>query len=132
MTDYRANYALCSINEYLGPDEGSLDLSWATFGGNRTSEYEFSVPVEDVTDVYVELQAYDVGAFGHEIVLNGEALGGFDIPPGSGWQYWMDSPAEMPLQAGENTLCIRRDEDSRDAFAIGTVVVNWKEVRESE
>ena len=82
------------------------------------------------TDVYVELQAYDVGAFGHEILLNGDPLTGFDVPPAEGWQYWMDAVTEQELRTGENTLRIRRDTDTDDAFAVGNVVVNWREPAE--
>lgn len=127
MTTRRANYAVFSVLEYLAPSESALDVPWAEFAGNRSSPQEFTVPTDDATDVYVELQAYDVDAFGHEILLNGEPLTGFDIPPGDGWQYWMDRATETELLEGENTFRVERDADTKDAFAIGAVVVNWKE-----
>lgn len=127
MTTYRANYALCSVLEHLGPSDDSLDVPWAEFAGDRSSAYEFTVPTDAATDVYVELQAYDVESFGHEILLNGDPLTGFDLPPGEGWQYWMDRATGTSLREGENTFRIRRDTETRDAFAVGTVVVNWKE-----
>lgn len=128
---FRANYALLSILEQLGPSADSLDLPWATFAGDRTSPYVFDVQTQDATDPYVEIQLYDVGTFDHEITINGEALSGFDLPPGEGWQYWMDNAVNVDLQPGENTLRICRDRASDDAFAVGNVVVNWKEPIES-
>ncbi|ELZ28004.1 hypothetical protein C474_15924 [Halogeometricum pallidum JCM 14848] len=124
---YRANYALLPILEQLGPDGDGLDVPWATFAGDRTSEHEFTVPVDATTDAYVELQAYKVGTYGHEILLNGEPLTGFDVPPAEGWQYWMDAVSGGELRKGENTLRIRRDASEDDSFAVGNVVVHWKE-----
>jgi hypothetical protein len=122
----RANYALVTVLEQLGPSADALDVPWAEFAGDKSSIYEFSVPA-DATDAYLELQAYDVGSFDHEVLLNGEPLSGFDLPPAEGWQYWMDAVTEERLRAGENTLQVRRDTASGDAFAVGNVVVNWKE-----
>jgi hypothetical protein len=124
---HRANYALLPILEHLGPTEDSLSVDWAEFVGERTTRHEFTVPVADVRDVYVELQVYEVGDFGHEIVLNGDPLTGFDIPPGDGWQYWMDSLGEASLQTGTNSLQILRDRSGDDAFAVGNAVVNWRD-----
>ena len=126
MATRRANYALVTVLEQLGPSADALDVPWADFAGDRSSVGEFTAPA-GATDVYVELQAYDVGAFGHEILLNGDPLTGFDVPPAEGWQYWMDAVTEQELRAGENTLRIRRDTDTDDAFAVGNVVVNWRE-----
>jgi hypothetical protein len=39
----------------------------------------------------------------------------------------MDSFSDRRLQAGENSIRIRRDTTTDDAFAIGNVVVNWRE-----
>jgi hypothetical protein len=50
-----------------------------------------------------------------------------DVPPAEGWQYWMDAVTEQDLAAGENTLQVRRDRSTDDAFAVGNVVVNWRE-----
>ena len=123
---HRANYALVTVLEQLGPSADALDVPWAEFAGDSSEVYEFDVPAGS-TDAYLEIQAYDVGTFGHEIVLNGQPLSGFDVPPAEGWQYWMDVVTEQELQTGRNTLQIRRDTSSRDAFAVGNVVVNWKE-----
>jgi hypothetical protein len=123
----RANYALLPFLEHLGPTADGLDVPWAEFVGNRSSRRTFTVLSADVTDPYLELQVYDVGTFGHEILVNDEPLTGFDLPPGDGWQYWMDGITDLELQAGENAVQIRRDERSDDAFAVGNVVVNWKE-----
>jgi hypothetical protein len=127
MTDRRANYALIDIREHLGADKEALDVPWAEFVGDETTEYSFTVPSEDVTDAYVELQAYDVGAYGHEIVVNGDRLSGFDVPPNEGWQYWMDSVTGAHLVEGENTIHVARDVDTRDEFVVGTVTVHWRE-----
>jgi len=36
------------------------------------------------TDGLFGLQAFEVGTYGHEIVINDEPLSGFDIPPNDG------------------------------------------------
>lgn len=126
-TMYRANYALVPVLEHLGPTPDSLDVEWAEFVGDGTTVHEFTVATDDATDAYVELQVYDVGEYGHEILLDGDPLSGFDIPPAAGWQYWLDSLGEQRLRRGTNTLEIRRDASGDDAFAVGNVVVNWRE-----
>lgn len=124
---YRANYAVFQVQELLGPAADSLDVEWASFVGNSSSRFEFDLPAEGVRDAYVEFQVYEVGAYGHEIVVNDTPLSGFDIPPGDGWQYWMDALGDHPLVEGTNTLRLRRDTSSDDAFAVGNVVVHWRE-----
>jgi hypothetical protein len=124
---YRANYAVLSVLEQLGPSSDGLDVPWADFAGNRSSKQEFVVPTDDPIDPYLEIQVFDVGTFGHEILVDGDPLTGFDMPPGEGWQYWMDTITDRRLIAGDNTLQIRRDKSTDDSFAVGTVVVNWKE-----
>ncbi|WP_255150493.1 DUF7383 domain-containing protein [Halorarius halobius] len=127
MARHRANYALLPVLEHLGPDSGSLDVPWATFVGDRSSRLTFSVPTADPTDAYLELQAYDVDTYGHEIHVNGTALSGFDVPPGDGWQLWLDAVTDADLHAGENEVRVHRDTASEDAFAVGNVVVHWRE-----
>lgn len=127
MADYRANYALLRFMEHLGEDANHLDVDWAEFVGDRSSERTFDVPVADPADAYLELQVYDVGEWDHEIRLNGEAVSGFDIPKEPGWQYWMDALSGTSLRAGENTLRIHRDTATMDSFVVGNVVVNWRE-----
>lgn len=124
---HRANYATLSYQEALGPDDERLDVPWAEFVGDRSSSHAFEVPVEEAADPYLQIQAFDVEAYGHDILLNGESLSGFDIPPGEGWQTWMDTITGEELKTGENTLRIERDTTTDDAFAVGTVVVNWRE-----
>ena len=126
---HRANYALCYFGELLGPHESALDVPWAEFAGNRTTKVTFEIPAEP-TDPYLELQAYEVGAFGHEILVNDQSLSGFDIPPADGWQQWMDAITGVDLRVGENTLQVVRDSDSEDSFVVGNVVVHWKEAVE--
>lgn len=123
----RANYATVYVGAQLAPEGGTLDLDWATDAGDRTDAFEFSVPTADASDAYVGVQAFDVDEYGHEILLNGEPLGGFDVPPNEGWQYWVDTVTGATLREGENTVRVRRDADTRDAFAVGTVTVHWKE-----
>jgi hypothetical protein len=126
MADHRANYALVTLQEHLGPDREGLDVPWATFSGDHTDSHRFEVPGESV-DPYVQMQVYDVGEYGHELLLNGEALSGFDVPPGTGWQHWMDTVTAAELTEGENTIQFQRDAESDDSFVVGTVTVNWKE-----
>ena len=123
----RANYALVNVMSQLGEAADALDTPWAEFAGNATAPQAFEVPTDDPTEAFVQLQAYDVGAFGHEIVVNGEPLSGFDIPPSPGWQCWMDSVSGASLTGGENTLRVRRDDTTDDAFVVGTATVHWKE-----
>lgn len=126
-TPHRANYALVEFGEHLGDNESMLDIEWAEFVGNRTSKREFVVPTTEATDAYLELQAYEVDSFGHDILINGDPVSGFDIPPAPGWQYWMDAITGPVLADGENTIQIRRDEESDDNFVVGTVIVHWRE-----
>lgn len=127
---HRANYATVSIQELLAPSTGALELPWAEFAGDRSSSHSFEVPVDEPETPYLQIQAFDVGEYDHEILLNGEALTGFDIPPSDGWQAWMDTIAPGQLQGGENTLRVERNTDGDDAFAVGTVVVHWREPTE--
>jgi len=124
---YRSNYALVEFGELLAEGEQALDVPWAEFVGNESTEKRFEVPVEGAVDGYVTVQALDVDAYDHEILVNGDPLSGFDIPPASGWQCWMDVMSGATLQEGENTIQVRRDTDSRDAFVVGTLRVNWRE-----
>jgi hypothetical protein len=127
MTDRRANYALVTFMEHLGEMESQLDVEWAEFVGDRTTELTFEVSTDDPSDAYLQLQAYDVGTYGHDIRLNEQSLSGFDIPPSQGWQSWMDTITGTALQEGENTLQFVREADSNDSFVVGNVVVNWRE-----
>ena len=124
---YRANYATVYVGAHLGPDGRKLGLDWATDAGDRTDSLEFEVPTASPAEPYVGVQAFDVGEYGHEIVVNDEALSGFDIPPNEGWQYWVDTLTDVTLREGTNTVHIARDTETRDAFAVGTVTVHWKE-----
>lgn len=127
MGDRRANYTLLSFQEQLGTDPEHLDVPWAEFVGDHSSTLEFTVPTDDATEPYVELQAYDVDKWHHELRINGDELSGFDVPPTDGWQYWMDAITAADLREGTNTLDVRRDTSTRDSFVVGTAVVHWKE-----
>ena len=122
----RTTHTLLEFGELLGPHEDALDVPWAAFAGDGSSEREFVVGA-DPADAYLEIQAYGVGGFGHSVLLNGEPLSGFDLPPNDGWQCWVDTVTGGELREGENTLRFRRDEETRDAFVVGSVVVNWTE-----
>lgn len=124
---HRANYATLSFQEALGPTEGHLDVPWAEFVGDRSSSHAFEVPTDDPLDPYLQIQVFDVEEYGHDVLLNGESLSGFDFPPSEGWQTWVDTVTGPVLRTGENTLRIERDTTSDDAFAVGSVVVNWRE-----
>jgi hypothetical protein len=124
---YRSNYALVEFSEHLGEDPDDLDVPWAEFVGDETEAHEFTVPVADAVDAYVTVQALDVGTYGHEIVVNGESLSGFDIPPAEGWQCWMDVLTGADLAEGENTIRVRRDDETDDSFVVGTLRVTWRE-----
>ncbi|MFC5971284.1 hypothetical protein ACFPYI_08085 [Halomarina salina] len=124
---YRSNYALVEFGELLADHESALDVPWAEFVGDESTEHTFEVPVDGAVDGYVTVQALDVDSYGHEVLINGEELSGFDIPPSSGWQCWMDVLNGATLLEGENTIKICRDTDSRDGFAVGTVRVTWRE-----
>ncbi|MFC7173104.1 hypothetical protein ACFR97_10450 [Haloplanus litoreus] len=116
------------VGAQLAPERRELDLDWAENVGDETAAHEFEVPTDDAFDGYVGIQAFDVGAYGHEILINGDPMSGFDIPPNDGWQYWVDTFADaVSLTEGTNALRIARDVDSDDAFAVGTVTVHWKE-----
>ncbi|MFB6302756.1 MAG: hypothetical protein ABEH78_07850 [Haloferacaceae archaeon] len=123
----RANYTTLYIGAQLGPEDRRLALDWATEVGDETDAHEFEVSTGEPTDPCVGIQAFDVGTYGHEICVNGDPLNGFDIPPADGWQYWLDTLSGASLREGTNELRIARDEETRDAFAVGTVVVRWKE-----
>ncbi len=127
MTE-RATYATVYLAAQLAPEGTELALDWADDTGDRTDDYEFEVSTDDPREAYLEIQAFDVADYGHEVLVNGEPLSGFDIPPNDGWQLWTDTISGVELQEGTNTLAIARDTDTDDAFAVGTVRVHWKEL----
>ncbi|MFB6256938.1 MAG: hypothetical protein ABEH58_09490 [Haloplanus sp.] len=124
----RANYATIYVGAQLAPEARKLDLDWADDVGNETAALEFEVPATEATDGYVGIQAFDVDEYGHEILINGDSMSGFDIPPSEGWQYWVETLGDdVSLSEGVNTVRIVRDEETTDAFAVGTVTIHWKE-----
>ena len=127
MTTHRADYATVELQEHFGQNGESLSVPWAEFVGDEGEEHTFTVPTDDAVDPYLELQAYDVEEFGHEIRINGVALSGFDIPPADGWQHWMDTLSGVSLAEGENRIRIQRDTGTTDAFVVGVAVVHWRE-----
>lgn len=127
VTNYRANYALVTFQEHLGPDEAGLDVPWADFAGDSTQTRGFEVPTDDPTEPYVEMQVYEVGTYGHDLLINGEPLSGFDAPTCDGWQYWMDTITAARLTEGRNEIRFRRETESDDSFVVGSATVHWKE-----
>ena len=123
---HRASYTTLDVRAQLAPAGEELDLDWAASVGDATAVYEFEIGASEPTDGLVGIQAFDVGDYGHEIEVNGVPLSGFDIPPGDGWRYWVDTVSDGTLREGINTLRVRRNADADDAFAVGTVVVHWK------
>lgn len=123
----RANYALIFLGAQLGPDRSDLAVEWAEFCGDKTDEHSFTVPTSNPIDPYIGIQAFHVGDYGHEIQINAQPLGGFDIPPHDGWQYWMDALFDVELQEGTNTVRVVRDTSTTDAFALGNISIHWKE-----
>lgn len=123
----RTTHSLVDFGELLGPHENALDVPWAEFVGDKSSERTFTVETDAPEDAYLQIQAYDVGGFDHDVLLNGEPLSGFDLPPNDGWQCWVDAVTGTDLREGENTLRFRRDDERRDAFVIGSVVIAWTE-----
>ncbi|WP_276299042.1 DUF7383 domain-containing protein [Halorussus lipolyticus] len=124
---YRANYALVNVSALLGPNRDALDVPWAEYVGDVTPAFEFTIPTDRPTDAYVGIQAFRVDEYGHELQINGESLGGFDLPPADGWQYWEDAITDAELSEGANTLRVRRDESADDSFAVNNVTVHWRE-----
>ncbi|WP_411965325.1 hypothetical protein [Haloferax sp. YSMS24] len=124
---HRANYATVFIGSHLHPPDERLNLDWAADVGDETDSFEFEVPTDDPTEAYIGIQAFDVGEYGHDILINGDPLSGFDIPPGDGWQYWVDTVVGAELVEGTNTIRIVRDKSTDDAFAVGTITIHWKE-----
>ena len=124
---HRANYAIVFIGSHLHPPDETLNLDWADDVGEETDSFEFDVPTDDPREAYLGIQAFDDGEYGHEIVINGNSHSGFDIPPGEGWQYWVDTVVGADLVEGTNTLRIVRDGSTDDAFAVGNITVHWKE-----
>ncbi|MFC6787379.1 DUF7383 domain-containing protein [Halobaculum halobium] len=125
MTE-RATYATVYLGAQLSATESALDLDWADDAGDRTDDHEFEVSTDDPREAYLEIQAFDVAEYGHEVLVNGDPLTGFDIPPNEGWQLWSDTVTGVDLREGTNTLAVARDTDTDDAFAVGTVRVHWK------
>lgn len=67
MEGRRANYALVPVQQHLGQTSETLAVPWAEFVGDATDEFEFTLPTDSPTEASLELQAYDVEAYGHEI-----------------------------------------------------------------
>ena len=120
------DYALVTFLEHLGEEPDALNIEWAEFVGDTSTLHTFEVTTTKPLDAYFEIQLYDVGTFGHEVLVNGDQLTGFDFPPSDGWQLWMDTVTGAMLQQGENTVQIVREGESDDEFAVGNVIIHWR------
>lgn len=108
------------------------DFNWITINHTFTinaPSVTKQFPVEGtqtpIDTAYLLIQAENVSLSSHKIFINNQELGGFDIPPESGWQTWMDSIPSGVLKAGTNS--IRIDRIGEDDFHVYGVVVNWRE-----
>lgn len=122
----RSDFVVINFNKELGDRDTFPDKPWAEFVGNQTEE-NFFISDVPVGTAYLLLQLYHVNEIGHQILINGHHLSGGDITPHSGWQTWMDEIESGKLQAGNNTIQIRRNTNTGDNFIVGRVVVHWRE-----
>ena len=123
----RADFNFFTINAHLGDKVGDLNVPWATFYGNQTPVMYFHIEGVPTDDAYLLMQAFDVHSGGHRVLINGQDLSGFDIPPEpNGWQTWMDAIDRSLLHQGINTLQIKRASGG-DNFVIANVAVHWRE-----
>jgi len=124
----RSDFRLVVFNEHLGDKAGDIKAGWANFVGNQTTIRNFYIDGYPTNEAYLILQAYDIHKSGHKILINGQDLGGFDIPPDPGkWQTWMDRIDTTKLKKGNNTIQIVRDASTGDNFIVCMVIIHWRE-----
>jgi hypothetical protein len=111
------------------------DFAWVNFDfqfnaqntqATRTFEVE-GTPLNNGSG-YLLIQAFDVERSNHRILINGQDLPSFDIPPQAGsnlWTTWMDRVPQSFLNPGQNRITIRR-EDPEDFF-VANVLIQWRE-----
>lgn len=123
----QSDFGLITFWEHLGDKKGDLSTS-ATWVGDRTTVRNFNIDGVPQGKGYVLVQAYDVHEGSHQILINGQALPGMDIPKEVGkWQTWMDEIPSGIMKQGNNTIQIRRDTSTGDNFIIRTVAIHWRE-----
>ena len=123
----RSEHRVIYFAEYLGNNADDAAYPWATFVGDQTTVKSFTIDGNPSSDAYLILQVSALQSFAHKILINGTDLAGFDIPPHSGWQTWMDAIDVGLLRQGNNTIQIERDSGSRDHFSVGNVAIHWRE-----
>lgn len=122
-----------SFYQHLGDKPSDLDVPWAEWRGDETSEKTFMIPGPPQGDGFLLLNTYDVEESGHAIVINGksgEAVIGADVPVHPTeyrWQTWMGRINSGVLRQGENTIQITR-KPGGDNFVVGGVVVQWRDI----
>ena len=122
-----ADFSLISFNEHLGDEEGDLDVN-ETFVGNESTVRSFTVSGTPTGTAYLVVTVFDVESSNHRIIINGQDLGGFDIPRGPAenrWQTHMDRIESGVLRSGTNTIQLRRA-SGEDNFVVRDVVVQWR------
>lgn len=122
----RANFEIITFNSHLGDNVADLNVPWATFQGDESSEESFFIEQPPSGPGYIILKAFNVDNDNHRIVINGQNLGGVDIRSDTGWQTWMDVIDSGILQQGDNTIQFQRASGG-DNFAISNVAIHWRE-----
>lgn len=123
-----SDFTMLYFGEHLGPNEADLPVQRAAFVGNQTSAKHFTVDNQPATEAYMLLQTLHVGVFSHRILINGQALEGYQLPQHQGWATWMVGIPDGILRHGANTLQILRDTDTDDSFAVAHVAIHWREL----
>lgn len=118
------------------------DFVWVNFDelftdNNTAATREFTVQGNPISagggngvkaEGYLLIQARDVEANNHRILINNQELPSFDIPSDANdqWFTWMDRIPEGFLKVGQNRITIRRVANN-DNFRVANVAVHWRE-----
>ena len=121
-----SNFVVITFWEHLGNKRGDLSTS-ATWVGDQTTIRNFNIEGVPEGDGYVLIQAYNIHDPTHRVLINGQNLGGRDIPKDTSWQTWMDRIEPGKLRQGNNTIQIVRDTSTGDNFIIKSVAIHWTE-----
>jgi hypothetical protein len=107
------------------------DFTWLSINQefnaqNNAATKTFIVQTTPIsTDSYLLITTRDVTGSGHQLFINNKELPGFDLRPHEGWATSMDHIPPGFLKNGENTITIERI--GSDNFAVGFIVVHWRE-----
>jgi hypothetical protein len=113
----KADFQYLSINQEFNSQNNSV---------TKTFTVESSLPVPPIQDGYLLITTRDVTGVNHQVFINNNQLPGFDLRAHEGWATSMDHIPPGLLKAGQNTITIERI--GGDDFAVGFVVINWREV----